>query len=567
MAKVFVLGLDGATPDVVNGMIAAGELPTFARLRERGASGVLQSTLPAISPPAWTTFATGKNPGKHGIVGFTRMICSQYRMRLVTGADNRAQTLWDLLGARDKRVIVVNVPMTYPPRPVNGLLVTGLDTPGLHVDFTHPRELKRELLGVVPDYTINLHLGGYLQSDRSRQRALGLILSSIDARHRAVKHLMEAHPWDFFVVRFNNPDVAQHHYWKYMDPSHPDFSPHAAADLRGAIAEVYRRLDAVAADLLERLDADTTLVVLSDHGAGPRINKAILLNQWLCERGYLARRDPAAGGRRAFGRPRDALAGPLRRFLAFAPPPLKIRLKRLFPAWFARLSLLVKFSAGLGTIDWARTAAFYAEEDGLRLHVKARYPAGVVEPADYEPLRARLIAELEDLRDPDGGEPLFERVWRREEVYRGPCAEELPDVLLLTRGSLYDISGQLLPIGREPGGFVRKQPNWNGANGRHRPEGVLFLHGPGVRGGAELTKAALPDLFPTILHAVGLPIPNDVDGRVLSEAFEEAFLERTPVRWEKAEGIEFGDADGREIYTDEEQMEVLSHLKGLGYIE
>jgi predicted AlkP superfamily phosphohydrolase/phosphomutase len=568
MTRVFVLGLDGATFDVIRPLIARGALPTFARLMEKGAWGSLASTIPPVSPPAWTTFATGKNPGKHGIIGFTQLRCEDYTVKLVCGLDNRAKTLWNVVGEHGRRVVVVNVPMTYPPQPVNGLLVSGLDTPGLHAGFTYPPELKEEILTVAPDYSINLHLGGYLRTDARRREALRMILDSVDARFKVVTHLMRTRPWDLFVVRFNNPDIVQHHFWKYMDPNHPEHSPETPAEFRSAIATVYERLDRVAADILANLDEDTVLIVLSDHGAGPRINRSIHINEWLRGQGYLRL---AADARAHRARPalRRSLHTPLAALLTVAHPALKRSLKRLFPRTFSRLSLLLKYSGGLSGIDWPATVAFAAEEDSVRINLKGQYPRGVVEPDAYEALRDELVARLSRLTDPDTGERLFERVLKREEAYAGAQAERLPDLLLVTNGCQYDVStrflGHRIPAAGNP--CVYRQPAWSGANGRHRPNGILFMTGPGCRPQRELTNPSLVDVLPTVLFAMGLPIPSDADGRVLTEAFTDAHLGQHAVRYDAAPPGEAGRTGPDHVYSDDEQAALVAHLQELGYIQ
>jgi predicted AlkP superfamily phosphohydrolase/phosphomutase len=143
--KVFILGLDGATFDIINPMIQRGELVHFRKVMESGASGLLNSTLLHHSPPAWTSFATGRNPGKHGIIGFTRMAENGYDLRLVNGNDNPCSTMWHELGGLGKKVIVMNIPMTYPPQMVNGLLISGLDAPSTDVDFTHPISILEDI--------------------------------------------------------------------------------------------------------------------------------------------------------------------------------------------------------------------------------------------------------------------------------------------------------------------------------------------------------------------------------------------------------------------------------------
>ncbi len=573
MNKVFVLGLDGATLDVMAPMMSRGELPAFAQMAAHGVHGPLQSVVPPLSPPAWVSFATGKYPGKHRIIGFTRMVPHSYRLQLVTGRDNRAQSLWNLAGRAGKKVIVVNIPMTYPPQPVNGLMISGLDTPDVHSDFTYPASLKDELFSKVPEYKVNLQLGAYLQSDGRRLAALRMILHDIETRHKAVAYLMDQYPWDLFIVKFNNPDIVQHHFWKYMDPAHPDHDPSSREEFRHAIFSVYRKLDDVASSIMEKLGKNCTFVVMSDHGAGPRVNKVVYVNEWLRDKGHLRSVIKREGkGDWLRGKLLEQLHSRGNRSLSFlfrnTSPQVRRFLKDLAPETFSRLSLHFKFSGWLSAIDWSQTAAFLAEQECVRINVKGVYPQGTVEPSDYMTVRDKIIHELKSLRDPETQETVFEDVLTREQAFGIPDDHALPDIQLVTREAKYDITGKLLEGGSLPGKtFVRTEPKTRHANGMHRPYGVFFMAGPECSAGTEMRGLRLVDLCPTILFALGLSLPTDMDGRVIKEAFRKDVLERCPIEYqaEAAEG-EAGQ-DLSDVYSAEEESKVVENLKSLGYMD
>ena len=195
--KVFILGLDGATLDIIKPLIEKGELTNFKKLIESGTHGTLWSTIPAVSAPAWTSFATGKNCGKHSIIGFTKRDKNNgYKIKYLTGNDNKSLTLWEVLSRKGKSVVVINVPMTYPPKKVNGILVSGSDAVTTNASFTYPASFKEEIFKVSSDYKINLMLRGYLSNDRRRHKALDDFILC-DARQKLVLHLLDNAQWGF----------------------------------------------------------------------------------------------------------------------------------------------------------------------------------------------------------------------------------------------------------------------------------------------------------------------------------------------------------------------------------
>jgi predicted AlkP superfamily phosphohydrolase/phosphomutase len=574
MSKVFILGIDGATLDVMLPMIQQGELPAFGEIMKKGGYGRLRSVVPPLSPPAWTSFATGKNPGKHGIIGFTRMDTESYKLSLVTGQDNRSRTIWELFGNTGKKVIVLNMPMTYPPRPLDGLMISGLDTPDVHSEFTYPKSLKEEIFSKFPQYKINLQLGGYLQNDRRRRKALRMILENIETRYKVAEYLMDNYPWELFIVKFNNPDIVQHHFWKYMDPRHPEYDGESGQDLKDAIPTVYKRLDAVASSLMKKLDKETTFMVMSDHGGGARLNKVFYINEWLQQEGFLhtqatTKEAGNAGMKGRFiRRLYRGLNGPLSLLFRHTTPQMRRYLKNALPNVFSRLSLHFKYSGWMSNVDWDKTMAFLAEQECIRINLQGCYPNGIVPGKRYEAVRDTIIGKLKELTDPETSEKVFEDVLTREEAFGENSHESFPDIQLVTKEAKYDVLGKFRdrPAG-DSEGCVTTEPYVRVANGMHRPEGIFFMIGPHIKKGVEMKGLHLIDLCPTVLALEGIPLPIDLDGRIIEDAFVDGFFVTNPVQHEEIGESEVKMGESEDVYSSDEASLIMNNLKSLGYLE
>jgi predicted AlkP superfamily phosphohydrolase/phosphomutase len=258
--RVLVIGLDGATWDLVKPWVQSGYLPQMARLTEEGSGGNLESTVPPVSPAAWSSFMTGKNPGKHGVFDFTVRDFRGYGMRLAQRTPE--PSLWALLSNQGRSVCVVNVPQTYPPEPVQGYLVTGLGTPSERV-FTHPAELSQRLRR--QGYQINTEVD--LQRDGA-ERFVEDVQQVAERVTETSLGLMERLDWDLSVVVLRLTDEVAHFFWHWMDTEHPAHQP--ADDLhRLAILRCYQKADELIGKLLEAVeDAETTVLIMSDHGFG-----------------------------------------------------------------------------------------------------------------------------------------------------------------------------------------------------------------------------------------------------------------------------------------------------------
>jgi len=543
MNRVLVVGIDGGTLDLIRPWAEQGLLPHLGRLMDEGVWGPLESTLPPVTSPAWPTFATGKNPGKHGVFDFIRPRGGEFEM--VNSTSIQARTLWQILSDAGRRVGVVNVPVTYPPTPVNGFLVAGMLSP--HSGrFTYPDGLLdpyREELG---PYRI---APSVQYKDGNEEQFIADLLDLVERRGRYALRLMEDQPWDFMMVHFQATDVLQHAFWKFVDPTHPRHDPEAAARFVPGMQEVFRRVDGFIGQMVARLGDDVTVVVMSDHGFGP-LHWVVNLNLFLLEKGLLhLKRNP-------FTRLRSGL------FRAGLTPAsvwhLIERVGLQNYVWLVskstRNKVVSKFLS-FDDVDWSRTLAYSIGHVGqVYVNLKGRDPQGIVEPgAEYNEVRERVVETLRDLRHPETGKPLVNRVIPGDQVAHGPYAHRGPDLHVV----FDDYRAIAFPLFATDSRLVTRQIR--GDSGCHRLHGLLIGWGEGVRPGRPVEGARIWDLAPTILHLMGLPVPDDMDGRVLTSILAPD----RPVRYEHAAEVE---ERGGEGFSAEESAEVEDRLRALGYL-
>ena len=514
-APLLVIGLDGATLDLIEPWAAAGRLPVLAGLMARGAWARLRSTVPAATFPAWTSLVTGVNPGRHGVLDFSERVPGTYRVRFVNGSYRAVPALWTRLNAAGRRVAVLTVPATYPPEAVDGVMVSGFDSPlatAIDGSFVHPRSLYgdiRRLVGRLPfaDFQ-EVTTGPGWHAD-----ALARLLDGVERRATLASALLARERWGCFMVVFGESDTVAHHFWRFHDPTSPR---HAPGPFAGAVARVYEALDAAVGRLIAAAARDAVVAVVSDHGSGGAGDRVVHLNRRLAGRGLLAFASASAGA---------ALAGRIRAAaLRAVPARLQGRLLRRLPAAAGRLEGMHRFAG----VDWTRTVAYSEELDyhpSVWLNVRGREPEGIVPADEYGATRERVAAALEGWRDGQG-RPVVARVWRREELYAGPFVERAPDLVL----ELSPVDGYSPSCLRSagPGPALRQLSRaehgggkGRGMNGAHRRDGVLLLAGAGVRPGA-LPPADIVDVLPTLLPLAGLPVPAGLDGRPVVGALARA---------------------------------------------
>ncbi len=550
--KVLVIGLDGVTFDLIGPWIEAGELPNLKRLMEQGAHGKLRTTLPPISSSSWSSCVTGVNPGKHGLVDFVYPGGNSYKVSMVDATSRRTRALWNWLNDAGLQVGLLGIPTTYPVEPVNGFMVSGFLAPGPDSEWAYPPELKDELVG---------ELGEFLLAPRERYRStpyldrfLEDLTASVENRTQAALYLMRTKPWDLFAVVYWDTDMVQHETWRLLDPSHPRYDAAESQQKRQLILDFHRKVDADVGRLLDEVGPDTQVVVMSDHGFGP-VHSFFLTNNWLASIGLLKfKRTLWTLVKRALFRLGYT---PLRMFritkaLGLSNLRKSVRFQR-------KAGLINRIFLSFNDVDWSRTQAFSIGSFGqVYINLAGLRPEGIVQPGkDYEELVDRIHREALALRDPRDGQPLVERVYRREEIFQGRYADRSPDLLVQSRGWEY------MAFGHADFGSNKLVESIIGLSGHHRLDGIVLMAGPGVKPGIELEGANIMDLTPTILHLMGQPVPQDLDGRVLTEAFEESSAGARPVTRSQAEI--YKDSLPSQGLSEEESAEVQEKLRGWGY--
>lgn len=555
-SQVLVIGLDGGSWDVLAPMMARGWLPNLARLVAQGTTAVLRSTLPPLTAPAWSSFMTGLNPGRHGVFAFQRALNRDLERTYVNASAIHGPLLWEQINRHGLTVGLLNVPLTYPLRPVNGWAVSGMLTPSEECDFTWPVGLATALRD--RDYTIDLRVLKREREYRRPEQRLALVndLRRVLLERQAVfEDLLLPRGADFVIVVYETPDRLQHWTWSYLADLLGD-APFSRTAIHDAVEAAYRSLDdCIGRTLAAAAGPDTRVFMLSDHGFGPR-HTLFHVDCWLAEQGLLR----YAGGK----------AGVRRRL-----KPYMTWVKRLIPR-----SLLRRGRQAFAVnriIDWEHTQAYSGVSSEYAIYVNrlGREPFGIVPagPACDE-VRRQIKDGLRRLVDPRTGRPIVTAVYDREELYHGPFVEQAPDIFY-----------ELAP-GYEPSSEVSQEGVFRDVRaegeGMHRPEGIFLAWGPGIAAGRLAGQPILADLAPTILYSLGLPVPADLDGRVLTEVFTPDFVATHPLVTVPASeaaparpgqvpngGSTSGRAGGDEtgpVYTAEEEALIRERLQGLGYL-
>ncbi len=476
-ARVLVIGLDGATFDVAGPLLAAGRLPNLARLRAEGLAAPLQSTFPPHSAPAWTSCRTGVQPGKHGIFGFWQR--RGYEWHLVTSADIRVPAVEQILSRRGYRVCTVNVPLTYPPQPVNGAVVAGLPAPGPDSTFTYPAGLRAELRARAGDYVLDVATAPIEATEALRLEMVRWHHSHV----AAARYLLARDAWDYAMVVLTLADKIQHRFWEFRERLLRGESGDDVQRAGPAIDQAYELLDEAVGLLLAAAGDEASVLVVSDHGFGPALQGAYP-NVWLRQQGYLR-----------------------------LHPAHQIRARQVQWHRAMRLSIPRLILGAPGRrVSWRQTRAFgdlYVEPRGVWVNQKGRDPQGVVPPGrETERLLQELADGLQACEWP-GGRPLFSPVRRPEEVYHGPHAGEAGDLLL----AVSDPRVQL--IGDFAGQDLVRPRLATQASGTHYPAGILVARGHRLAGASLPAAPCIVDVAPTILHLLGERVPGYMDGRLL----------------------------------------------------
>ena len=455
--KVLVIGLDCATSEIV--FDRREELPVLRELIENGLYGNLRSSDPPITIPAWMVMCTGKDPGKLGLYGFRHRKDYSYKdIWIATSYSIREKTVWDIIGEKDGQSCLVSIPPSYPPKPVNGNLISCFITPGDDKDYTYPSDLRIELEEKFGPYIFDV----VFRTD-DKDKLLEQTYDMTEQRFRILNHLITKKPWDFFMFVEIGVDRIHHAFWKYMDPAHHLYNK--GNPYENVIIDYYKRVDTLIGELLSNVDQDTTVLVVSDHGA-KSMKGAFCINEWLIEQGDLVVNEMPQS-----------------------------------PISFDHVD-----------VDWSRTKAwgwggYYAR---IFLNVEGRETQGMIKIEDYKKEREALIERLAEVKGPNGEE------WKTKIIKPQKYFQELngdyPD-LMIYFDDLYWRSAGTLGHGTK----YLLENDTGPDDAVHAQDGIYILYDPKNKSSVK-KDANILDIAPTILDEMGLVVPEDMRGNIITKA-------------------------------------------------
>ena len=495
-----IFGIDGLTFRVISPLIEKGVLPNFKKLRDEGCEAILESKYPPLTPPAWTSLSTGLKPANHGVFDFWR-----YDEQHEPGKPRKAHVLtrrrggkaiWNILSEYGKQVLVVNVPATYPPEPVNGIMISGYMTPGTSVDFTYPTAFKEELFSVAPNYQIDLETNAYerLKTMGKVDPLADAILAMSEQRVKLMLHMLKEKPWDFCYLAFIGADRLQHPLWEEVSALHPRMN------------EYFIMMDDALGQVLDMLEPDDNLFLVSDHGFGGH-STYFDINEYLYSKGLLKLGEAFEANRRKSSRATQFRQIVTRLGLRSIARKVKRSLKTV-GMWVPP-----NFEAGLDRpvlddVDWDKTLAYVPSFSGFPSGYADIFLSPDIDPA----VVADIVADLKSKKDPKNGQPLIDEIFTTEVYGSGPYAPREPHLLLLPGdGITFRVE-----LGNE-----KLWENLGKAFGSHHKDGVLYAYGGSFKRGFKAPNAQIYDLVPTLLRGMNLPFPCEFDGRVLEELFVE----------------------------------------------
>ncbi len=555
--KVVMIGLDGASFQVIKQLETSLELPNFQRLMEKGVWGEMKSTIPPVTATAWPSMFTGVNPGKHGLFDFTDFTHKGYGPKLQNASNVMSKPFWEILGEYGKRSIVVNIPMTFPPRPFNGVMVGGMLS-SREAEFTYPTSIRKELLEEFPDYQFFSDLTGLANRSKTteeRRAYLEEVKKNDERMFQVARWLMGKGPWDLLFLGVMGLDRVGHFFWEFR--SEKNFFHKS---LGKALEEIYSSMDEVLGNFLELLPEDYDVVLVSDHGWGD-VDHDLYLNHWLAEQGHLALQKPGGEARA------EGARAPLP---ATGPAPKKKKTLRV-PDFVRALFRLLPFKEQLHArflgnyqlpgpdrllVDHPSSKCWVSSSanQGLVFNVKEEKEAGFLEMDEARTLGEEIKAGLEAFICPHCQANIIRKVHFRDSLYHGPFTGNSP--LLVVEPKNYNT--RVYPEVEEGGKIVNCRKKEFG--GWHKVPGIFLGFGPSFIGGPEIQDMSILDAIPTVLAVLGVPIPRGMDGKPVSQA-----------RLAKEGAISYSDLElSREAGTgelDEEQEQHLKeHLGALGYL-
>lgn len=523
--KIILFGLDGASYDLINKFAAKNDMPNFKRLIENGHFRRLESTTPPHTAPGWTTAFTGVGPGKHGIYQFWDTQAQNYVGKFMGRDDYGVLPVWDILNKVQLKTSMINIPMTYPPREVNGLIITWPLSNTLR--YAYPNDILFEIA----------RYGGHFASDINSMYDgdLNYIDKAIDItskRLKTLEYVIQNCEWDFLASVFTEIDRISHFYWHFMDKTSCEYIKIDNKKFREAVEKIYIETDRILGKILEMLPDDGLVLTLSDHGFGKgEIN--FYIQSFLMENSLLTI-TKTKDNRSNVGNQRNETSDIISN------------------SWFECFCNEEKY-----TVNWSKTVAYMSAPGsyGINVNLKGRQEFGIIENDYYEEIRDMLINLLSKVTHPHNGSKLFKKVARREEVYTGENLHKAPDLILIPENYSVMVHHKIIP------GVLFGSPEHKGM---HNKNGIIGVYGKAVDGKKLPFEIKLEDITPTILSYFGVEIPNYMDGKPFIEFAVDSIKKVHIEECDSGNGITKTNINN--IYTEKERIDVEQRLKSMGYL-
>ncbi|OGI07184.1 MAG: hypothetical protein A3I68_03185 [Candidatus Melainabacteria bacterium RIFCSPLOWO2_02_FULL_35_15] len=498
--KVLVVSFDGGVWTNLLPLANSGIMPNLKSLIECGAHANLESTIPPVTPPAWTAFMTGCNPGKSGVFDFYEHQEGTYKPALTTSKSIQTKTLWKILSDSGIRVGIIDVPINYPPPEVNGFVISGWERPSNKKVFTYPPELGDKLIKKLGDYPICLRT-----FDRQGTKDIDFLNCLIEITQKvgdAALWLLETDPTDFFMVHFQTTDIIQHSFWKEI----ATFDFNSTDPTLKKIWEFYRVLDKYLGGLIDKVNSKGTFFLVSDHGFGP-VKRRLAMNVWLMENGYLKLKQDL--GTQIRTGVKSTAIKMVNKVDALAR--LKTRIKQKSEEGLDQRIIVPR--AAYDPINYQETKVFSGigtVYGTAQLNLIGREAEGIVPPQEAESLKNEIIKKLINVKDPISGELFIRAVYKKEEVFNGRALNKIPDLIIIPNPGFYLFSGT-----GERALFHEAHPL---SFGNHISDGIIAVNGSQA-GNIDLSLPRIVDMAPTIMNLFNLKPPGYIDGKNLYKNF------------------------------------------------
>jgi len=537
--RVIMIGLDGGTFEVINPLIEEGELPTFRFLKENGVHAVLLSTIPSITGPAWLALATGKNPGQTGIIDFYNLKKKgDFKLYPITSEDFKTNgAIWDYVSNVGGKVCVYNYPMLYPPYEVNGIMISGLGAPENLKQIVYPPELVTELKSFVKNYRI---IVPYNRRKYTHKKDLFLkdLNRLLKQNIKIIKFLLEKEKWDLFIGVISATDFLQHYMWDVWE----SYKCGKQEKFVEEFIKIWKKIDELIKFIVET-NKDTNFFIVSDHGFG-ELKYLFSINKWLKDKGYLIIKKNTT---KHFVQAN--ILNKLKLYLEILPSSLFNLLRKTFGKKGYHLIKLHEI------VDFQKSKAFaldHAAYGHIYINHVGRNPKAPIRTKDeLLKLREQIVNELKAFVENSNMLNEIE-IFYPENIYTGDKISFLPDIFFNIDKMACEIS---------PTNFdytLKKYENPN-KTGTHRREGIFIAYGPIIKSGINLKEINLIDIVPTILYMMGIPVPHDVDGKILRKIFTEKVSVKVKTIFVDIEAKSTKNKD-----VDEERIK--KQLKDLGYL-